>query len=377
LIAAAGRELKKNEGIYKTPKFQSAELKAKIEDNKNTLADLKKEKDIGLPKKIESNLSAITALDLKLTRLYEQIKSVTPTIDLVGAYAATGANLDDVSDNLLGRPYKVEELEKLATGDESTQKALTKEASARAASMNGDLSPRDKDTLINPIDPDRLRSFLKVTGEVRNRPDHFNQAVLNDLLTEGEQLRLYYREGEQVEVAKKIFERSKVSAVNSLKVLNKQFDNFFAEIVKVDPAAGMNPITSHLQTENLLDALECDMKTGACKKANALVVRVVDVGGNNKVKKNLVTMIATGDSVSHSGGAIIEYKLYDLHGNVLTSSVCSAYAPYRNARNINASSVPAMQAVCSPVPANASGNGNGDAKFGEKAAVTKGRRRMQ
>lgn len=342
LIAAAERELKKNEGTFKTPKFRSAELKAKIEDNKNTLADLIKEKDIDLPKKIESNSKAILNLDVRLARLYEKIKTVKPEIDLVGAYIKVARSLDAVSNRLLRRAYKLDELAKLSIGDKDTTDNLTKEAKAI-----GQLSAIDEDRLIKPIEAERLKIFVKVANHIRGREDLFIHPVLNDMLSDEEQLKLFYPEDEQVAVAKKILEKGKVASVNKLKVLNKQFDKFFEDIVKVDAATAVNPITSHLQTENLLNALGCDMTTGACDNANALVLKVVDVGGNNKVKKNLVTMIATGDDISHSGGAIVEYKMYNLYGNVLTSSVCSAYEPYRKAKNVNISTSAPNNAVCS------------------------------
>ena len=342
LIAAAERELKKNQSIYETPKFRSAELLAKIKDGENILVDLKQEKNVDLSKKIENNQKAILILEVRLTGLYGHIKTVKPEIDLTGAYRIVAKSLDSISDKLLGRAYTLDELEKLSASDKTTKDTLIKEAKSR-----GHLSAVNEDSLLNPIESERLKIFVKVANHIEGKPDLFIQPVLNDLLSDEEQLKLFYPEDEQVAVAKKILEKSKISSVNKLKVLNKQFDKFFEDIVKVDATIGVNPITSHLQTENLLNALGCDMDSGVCDAANALVLKVVDVGGNNKVKKNLVTMIATGDNISHSGGAIVEYKMYNLYGNVLTSSVCSAYEPYRKAGNINASSSTPNNAVCS------------------------------
>ncbi|MCW2957035.1 MAG: hypothetical protein JWO69_1904 [Thermoleophilia bacterium] len=370
LIASAERELKKNQSIYKTPKFRSAELLAKIKDGENSIADLKKERDVTLPKKIETNKNAIAVLDVKLTRLYEQIKTVKPEINLVRAYSVVAANIDDVSNELLRRAYTLEELEKLSVGEDK----VTKEKLIKEAKSKGELSAADEDRLINPIESERLKIFIKVANKIKNNPKLFIQPVLNDLLSDEEQLKLFYPLDEQVVVAKKILEKSKTSSVNQLKVLIKQFDKFFEDIVKVDATSGVNLITAHLQTENLLNALGCDMVTGACDTANALVLKVIDVGGNNKVKKNLVTMVATGDAVSHSGGAIIEYKMYNLYGNVLTSSVCSAYEPYLKARNIKVSSKMSDNVVCSAPPSDENQDedkDNDDSKIGKKQRKTK------
>lgn len=63
-------------------------------------------------------------------------------------------------------------------------------------------------------------------------------------------------------------------------------------------------------------------------------LRVVSAGGNNKIKRNLITNLFTGDNISHSGGSIVEYILYDLNGNARYSNTFTVYEDYRKAKDI-------------------------------------------
>lgn len=113
-------------------------------------------------------------------------------------------------------------------------------------------------------------------------------------------------------------------AVAKLKMLNERFDQFVATLIKIDAATGINSLTAYIKAENLRQALN-----GIDGNGYWLQLAVVKAGGNNRIKTNLVTDIFTGGSrISHSGGVIVQYNLYDLNGKSVVSDTLTEYAGY-------------------------------------------------
>jgi len=113
-------------------------------------------------------------------------------------------------------------------------------------------------------------------------------------------------------------------AVAKLKMLNERFDQFVTTLIKVDASTGINSLTAYIRAENLKQALN-----GSSGGGYWLQLAVVKAGGNNRIKTNLVTDIFTGGSrISHSGGVIVQYNLYDLNGRSVVSDTLTQYAGY-------------------------------------------------
>lgn len=113
-------------------------------------------------------------------------------------------------------------------------------------------------------------------------------------------------------------------AVAKLKMVNERFDQFVTTLIKIDTATGINSLTAYIKAENLKQALN-----GTEGDGYWLQLAVVKAGGNNRIKTNLVTDIFTGGSrISHSGGVIVQYNLYDLNGRSVVSDTLTQYAGY-------------------------------------------------
>lgn len=112
--------------------------------------------------------------------------------------------------------------------------------------------------------------------------------------------------------------------ITRLKLMNDRFDQFVANLVKVEAATGINSLTAFIKAENLNQALKEGNGEGYW-----LQLAVIKAGGNNRIKSNLITDIFTaGSRVSHSGGAIVQYNLYDLNGRSLVSDTLTQYEGY-------------------------------------------------
>lgn len=131
--------------------------------------------------------------------------------------------------------------------------------------------------------------------------------------------------------------RQKEESVNRLKALNTQFNKLSDELIKVDGGTGINALTAYLQAENLKDAL-CDESANdnapKCDNSYFLQLKVVSAGGNNRIRRNLIRDVFKGADISHSGGAIVEYLLYDMNGRSTASNTFTVYKDYIKAKKI-------------------------------------------
>jgi hypothetical protein len=233
------------------------------------------------------------------------------------------------AEGILGRKFSSQEMTWLLRGFSEVEKKQLVEAAEKHHKAK--LADADKATLTEPLtDAERsaLGSVAQAQAATPGTP--LTVAQKEAALTAAQKLALAPDE------EKAAVRSRREQVVGRLKALNGQFDKLVGELIKVDEAAGVNALTSYLQAENLNYAL-CGNAT--CKEGTAdgsfwMQLRVVSAGGNNKVKRNLITSIFTGDDISHSGGSIVEYILYDLKGNARHSNTLTVYEDYRKARDI-------------------------------------------
>jgi hypothetical protein len=108
--------------------------------------------------------------------------------------------------------------------------------------------------------------------------------------------------------------------------MNDRFQTFADQFVKVDEAKGINMLALFIRAEEI-DQIMND------NESYWLEIKSVSAGGNNRTRKNLIWFFA-GARLDHSGGAIIEYTLYNKEGAVVDSDKCAFYEGYITPKNI-------------------------------------------
>ncbi len=115
-------------------------------------------------------------------------------------------------------------------------------------------------------------------------------------------------------------------ATSRLKGINSQFDNLIAALIGGESGTP-NALTNYIRIERLLSVLG--------DKDLWLQIKVINAGGNNRIKTNLIADIFRGGNrVSHSGGLIAEYHLFSSAGQSLASGVTTEYTKYVEAEEI-------------------------------------------
>jgi hypothetical protein len=112
-----------------------------------------------------------------------------------------------------------------------------------------------------------------------------------------------------------------------LRAKNDQFARFVEALVKADAVTGLNSLTSYIKAENMLAALKGPK--GQDRNFYWLHLKVVKAGGNNRIKTNPVIDVFTGGNrLSHSGGAVVEYILFDPDGKSVAADTITQYSSY-------------------------------------------------
>jgi hypothetical protein len=112
-----------------------------------------------------------------------------------------------------------------------------------------------------------------------------------------------------------------------LRAKNDQFAKFVEALVKADAATGLNSLTSYIKAENMLAALKGPQ--GQDRNFYWLQLKVLKAGGNNRIKTNPVIDVFTGGNrLSHSGGAVVEYILFDPDGKSVVADTITQYSSY-------------------------------------------------
>jgi hypothetical protein len=123
------------------------------------------------------------------------------------------------------------------------------------------------------------------------------------------------------------------NAVVFLKTASEQFDKFVTSIVQADAAVGVNPLTSYIRAEKIKEALGITASTP--EQGYWLQLKVIKAGGNNRIKTNLIVDIFTGGNrLSHSGGTIVQYSLYNSLGQQVASDTITEYINYIKSNKI-------------------------------------------
>lgn len=173
---------------------------------------------------------------------------------------------------------------------------------------------------------ERREVLLSLRATISDQKNSFEKATADLPKAQAEQEKLE----DQLEALKgKLSPKSDAGdALAQLKALNAQFDNFVKVMTQVDAATGSNPLTNFIRTESLLSALPAE-------GSYWLQLKVINAGGNNRVKTNLIVDIFTGGNrVSHSGGAIVLYHLFDSNGRSVASDSIADYTNYIKADKV-------------------------------------------
>lgn len=106
--------------------------------------------------------------------------------------------------------------------------------------------------------------------------------------------------------------------IKPLDALNLQYAAFVATLNKSE--AGV--VSSWLRAEGLESAMKSE-------NSYLLKLSVIQAGGTQRIRRNLLWDVFTGGQrVSYSGGAIIEYRLYNNKGEVIRSEIIDSFTPY-------------------------------------------------
>jgi hypothetical protein len=106
--------------------------------------------------------------------------------------------------------------------------------------------------------------------------------------------------------------------------VNTQFDNLLKDLLAVDEGSGISLLTGYLLSESLQEVMNRD-------GSYWLVLDVVQAGGNRKVTSNLILDVFRGGAkVTHSGGAVVHFNVYDKAGASVLSGVHGSYLKYRS-----------------------------------------------
>ena len=123
-------------------------------------------------------------------------------------------------------------------------------------------------------------------------------------------------------------------ALTRLKAFNQQFDQLVTALTQPNQTSGINLLTSYLKAESLDDVMNCrgyltERKQYAPCRGYWLQLKVLKAGGNNRIKTNFVVDIFTGGNrLSHSGGSVVQFHLFDKYGRSLLSDTRTEYTRY-------------------------------------------------
>jgi hypothetical protein len=260
-----------------------------LSDANDSIKQLTANINKGIPKKTAEAVAAsgniIKANCRKLSSDVDDIKSLPPELQgeamvrLIEKARSTCRRMDpDKLEQLLGLSDTIEQLRKdLAEAKKNLAKVSAEETDLECKLRNLELKLA-LGTIVDPTDPDEIKEHAEV-------------------------------------------------AAARLKAINAQFDGLVAALTQAD-GSGTNTLTNYIRVENLRMALPVD-------SSYWLQLKVINAGGNNRIKTNLLVDIFTGGNrISHSGGVIVEYHLFDSNGLSLASGTVSDYRNYVKASKI-------------------------------------------
>lgn len=114
-------------------------------------------------------------------------------------------------------------------------------------------------------------------------------------------------------------------AVFRLEALNRQFKALFEAITKTSDSGNANALTNYLKAESLLGIEDYWLQ-----------LSVIKAGGSQRIKTNLIVDVFTGGNrLSYSGGAILQFHLFDQDGASQASGAFPIYQGYINSRKLD------------------------------------------
>jgi hypothetical protein len=140
--------------------------------------------------------------------------------------------------------------------------------------------------------------------------------------------------------AKTVYDADKLVLENDISVLGPatrnlgsvtaQFDMLLKDLLKTDEDSGVSLLIDYLRTENLIRAMN-----GSRNESYWLTLGVIKAGGNQRTERNLfLDLFRRGSRVSHNGGALVKYHLYDRDGVSRFSGTAERYVGYMTSKEI-------------------------------------------
>lgn len=106
--------------------------------------------------------------------------------------------------------------------------------------------------------------------------------------------------------------------IPTLRSLNEAFAKYAADLGKLDDTTGTSPMAVLIKAEKLNKIL-------VHPDAAMLYVKVLRAGGNNRITKNLFK----GTKITHSGGTVVSYILFDNTGGAVLANTLYNYDGYK------------------------------------------------
>jgi len=320
---------KEYEGLQKVHwKWPSSRLAERMEELTVRISKLGAERKKNAAT-LGEDAARLDELQKTIDDLYGHLYPTIPARQIAAALSKADEKVD-AAQEILGRDFTAEEKKALLQGfEDDQQKALIKEAEKNA---HRPLTEEEKAKLVQPLNDAERAALGTIAEKEEGEHKELSMEARIRLLSGGEQTALLG------DVDKEILRKMKKVSLSRLKSLNAQYDKMVADLTKSDAASGTNPLTLYLQAENLREALACadtsDPDADPCPGSYLLQLKVVVAGGNIKTKKNLITNVFTGANISHSGGSIVEYNLFDMTGASKASNTLAVYEGYTSAKNI-------------------------------------------
>jgi len=269
-------------------------------------------------------------------------KTVSPILSQLDALNNTKAYAEGLANGLEETTKAIKKAEATIEGLKAIVEGLAgrkKETEAKLAELESIYGRSDVPRSRRRIPPEKLElmlelkraivNFQKQLDEIQHEPDgKLPQAMAKKSRLDAELKCLLSKLKADLQNPEKLDE-----TIAKLRAKNEQFAKFIEALVKADSATGLNSLTSYIKAENMRTALKG--VEGKDTDFYWLQLKVLKAGGNNRIKTNLVVDIFTGGNrLSHSGGVVVEYILFDRNGKSVASDIFTEYSGYVKADKI-------------------------------------------
>lgn len=315
-------------GIHRD--YPTVATRTNLDNKGKQLADLQQEEQKNL-REISKKEAEVKALDENLETLLREIRPDISRDQIEALIASISETYATTSQSFLNRRLTFDELREITAKEaNSTKAAILSEAIQRRGGRS--LTPDEVTRLFEPVNTVDRENLHKVLVAQRDDAVFKLSRDYGRVFSEDEMLAMLYKEPTRT-VVKNALEKNKDYLIAQLRAINGQTQKLLDDLIKVDSATGISPIATYIQAEDLKTALPCN--DPECTGSYILSLSVVQAGGNNRIKRNLIRDVFAGADITHSGGAIVQFKLYDMKGRVVASDTLTRYEYYRSPRNIS------------------------------------------